>query len=391
MTPAARVAAAIEILDRVLSGEAAEKALTTWGRANRFAGSKDRAAIRDHVFDAIRQRRSFAMWGGAETGRGLMLGWVRATGADMSQAFSGQGYGPPPPSPDEAGYAPPAIDDWPAPVRYDYPDWLAPQLEASLEADLPAVMAVMQARAPVHLRVNTLKTTSDAAVAALREDTIAAFAHPLADTALEVTENARRLRQSRAYTDGLVELQDAASQALVARLGPPIGAGRALDYCAGGGGKALAMAAFGWSVTAHDAAPDRMKDIPDRAARAGAAIDVKAPKDLDPKARFDLVLVDAPCSGSGAWRRQPEARWDLTADRLADLTALQDQILDHAVGHVAPQGHLAYATCSLLRAENQGRLSAFLGRHPDWHILAERAFSPLEGGDGFYVSILEKR
>lgn len=390
MTPAARVATAIEILDRVLAGEAAERALTTWARANRFAGSKDRNAIRDHVFDAIRQRRSFAMLGGAESGRGLMIGAARASGTDICDVFSGQGYGPPPLTPAEAAYHPQHPPDWPAPVRYDYPDWLASALAEALGPDLPGVMGVLQSRAPVHLRTNVMKTTRDAVIVDLESDGITVVAHPLADTALEVRANARRIRQSRAFADGLVELQDAASQAVVAAIGAPFGSGRALDFCAGGGGKALALAALGWSVVAHDAAPKRMKDIPTRAARAGVQIDLVDKVDEQADA-YDLVLVDAPCSGSGAWRRQPEARWSLTPERLTTLSALQDEVLSKARNHVTPGGRLVYATCSLLACENQHRIDAYLRAHPLWRQTWARLFSPLEGGDGFYVSMLEKQ
>ena len=328
------------------------------------------------------------MRGGAGTGRGLMIGWARTVGADVAELFSGKGYAPAPLTQAEAAYVPHLADDWPRPVRYDYPDWLAADLEASLGDDLPTTMTAMQSRADVHLRVNTLKATRDTALAALAADDIGAAPHPLAETALQVTENARRVRSSRAFAGGLVELQDAASQAVVGLLGA--GSGRALDFCAGGGGKPRGLAANGWAVTAHDAAPDRMKDIPARAARAGADIKVTLGRDLETTAPFDLVLVDAPCSGSGAWRRQPEARWALTPDRLAKLNRLQDEILDRATTHVAAEGRLAYATCSLLERENQNRLGAFLDRHNDWYAVCERTCSPLDGGDGFYIAMLER-
>lgn len=387
MTPAARVAAAIDILDRYLSGEAAEKALTTWARGNRFAGSKDRAAIRDHVFDAIRNRRLFAALGGAETGRGLMIGSVRKAGADLAQIFSGQGYGPASLTELEAAFRPPKVEDLAAPIRLNYPDWLELQLAASLGDDLERVMQVLGNRAPVFLRANLLKGGRDAAAAALREDGVVTEPHPLAETALLVTENTRRIRQSRAYLEGVVELQDAASQAIVAELGA--GKGKALDYCAGGGGKALSLAAAGWTVTAHDAFDARMNDIPARAARAGVQIDQATTKALQRTALFDLVVVDAPCSGSGAWRRQPEARWRLTPERLTHLQALQSEIVDKAARHVRPGGRLAYITCSLLDAENQRQTARFAAEHPEWSMLSQRCVSPLDGGDGFYVSIHE--
>ncbi|MGI1661656.1 RsmB/NOP family class I SAM-dependent RNA methyltransferase [Palleronia sp. KMU-117] len=391
MTPAARIAAAIGLLDLWLGGEPAERALTNWARANRFAGSSDRAAIRDHVFDAIRCRRSFAALGGAETGRGLMLGALRAAGADPAGVFTGAGFAPAPLASDEVASGRP----WEAlsPLeRLDCPDWLAPPLEDSLGDDFAAVMAALRSRAPVFLRVNLGRADRDAAVRALATEGITARPHPLAATALEVTEGARRIRGARAYVDGLVELQDAASQAVVEALGPaPTGAARTLDYCAGGGGKTLALAAAGWGpVFAHDADPGRMRDLPERAARAGVQVGVIAPGRVAPQGPFDLVLCDVPCSGSGAWRRQPEAKWALTPEALGRLCRVQSDILDAAAGLVAPGGRLAYATCSMLRAENEDQAAAFLARSPGWRLLAQRRWSPLEGGDGFGLSIFAR-
>ncbi|MEO1239831.1 MAG: RsmB/NOP family class I SAM-dependent RNA methyltransferase, partial [Pseudomonadota bacterium] len=314
--------------------------------------------------------------------------WARLTDVDLAEVFSGQGYGPAPLTDAEAAYVVPPMEDWLDAVRYDYPDWLEKDLKASLGDDLQAVMATLQARAPLHLRINAKSTTRAQVETSLAQDGIMVEAHPLATTALSVTSNPRRIRQSSAYRNGMVELQDAASQAVVEIIGS--GTGCALDYCAGGGGKALALAAQGWSVTAHDVAPERMKDIPARAARAGTTVDVLTSRSLTSEQTFDLVLVDAPCSGAGAWRRQPEARWSLTPDRLAALHTLQDQVLDHAITHVAPHGRLAYVTCSLLRSENQDRLRAFLTRSSGWRVLIERTFSPLEGGDGFFVAMIER-
>ncbi len=210
-----------------------------------------------------------------------------------------------------------------------------------------------------------------------------AVPHTLSPTALEVTENARRVKSSAAFREGLVELQDAASQAVADMLLPVVPGARVLDYCAGGGGKALALAASGARVTAHDADPRRMADLPERARRAGARIEVAERLGRE---RFDLVLVDAPCSGSGAWRRQPEAKWRLDEARLAALTALQGEVLRAAARHVAAGGTLAYATCSLLDAENGAVVEGFLAETPRFARVAERRLTPLDGGDGFYVA-----
>ena len=221
MTPAARVTAAIDLLDAWLAGAPAEQLLTTWARGHRFAGSKDRAAIRDHVFEAIRCRRSFAALGGAEpgaeTGRTLMLGALVAAGRDPGEIFTGEGHAPAPLGPGEG--AGPDLAELTDEVRLDCPDWLAADLRASLGPDFAEVMAMLRHRAPVFLRVNLARGTVAEAQAALAVEGIATRPHGLAATALEVTEGARRIQGSAAYRDGLVELQDVASQAVVAALG----------------------------------------------------------------------------------------------------------------------------------------------------------------------------
>ncbi|MFN3724159.1 MAG: RsmB/NOP family class I SAM-dependent RNA methyltransferase [Paracoccaceae bacterium] len=380
MTPAARLSAAIEVLDRVLAGSPAEQALTNWGRASRFAGSGDRNAVRDLVYDALRCRRSHAAFGGGMTGRGLMLGALRAAGTDPAGLFTGIGHAPPPVGPGEEGRRP---DDAEA---LDLPDWLRPQMAEALGADLAAVAQALRQRAPVFVRVNLRRGSVAQAIAALAAEAMAAQSHPLADTALEVTAGARKIQTSQAYLTGLVELQDAASQAVVNAL--PLRDGmRVLDHCAGGGGKTLAMAARAdLTLFVHDAFPARMRDLPARAARAGARVTLTdAPESVAP---FNLVLADAPCSGSGSWRRDPQGKWALTADRLAQICAVQDSILDRLAPMVADGGVLAYATCSLLRVENEDRVAAFLNRHPGWRVRDSRRFLPTQGGDGFYLAQL---
>lgn len=390
MTPAARVAAAIAVLDRILGGEPAERALTNWARGSRFAGSGDRAAVRDLVFDVLRRRRSCAAPGGGETGRALLLGLLRGQGTDPAGLFTGEGHAPAPLSAEEAeGQAEGELADA---VRLDLPDWLMPELRRSLGADLDAVAELLRTRAPVGLRVNLARAGHAEADAALLEDGIVSEPHPLAASARVVTGNARRIGGARAYREGLVELQDPASQAVAEALLPVAPGARILDFCAGGGGKALALAgATGLPVAAHDADPRRMRDLPARAARAGAEIACLSAAEVRAGAPWDLVLADAPCSGSGAWRRQPEAKWTLSPARLEALGAVQGEILEAASQLVAPGGRLAYATCSLLEAENGDPVRAFLARGGGrWRCLSERRISPLEGADGFFVSILAR-
>ena len=387
MTPAARLAAAAQGLDQILAGEPAEKALIGWARRSRFAGSGDRAALRDLVFDALRRKRSLAAIGGVMTGRGLMLGLLRAEGQDPDALLTGHGHAMAPLTPQERqdGGTPA-----PGPEACDMPDWLWPLLLDSLGDRAAAIASVLQSRAPVMLRVNLTRANPDQAIAALASDGIAATPDPVASTALKVGEGARKLAQSQAYLAGLVELQDGSSQATMDELSLP-SAGKILDFCAGGGGKSLAMAARTKArIMAHDVQPSRMKDLPARAARAGARIEIADGRALAQAAPFDLVLCDAPCSGSGAWRRAPEGKWGLTPQRLTELCAIQDSILETASALVAPQGVLAYATCSVLRDENEARLDAFVAAHPEWRQIGVRRWDPGPSGDGFFLAQLRR-
>ncbi len=392
MTPAARIAAAIEILDQIGAGAPAERALTAWARQSRFAGAKDRAAVRDHVFDALRRRRSLAARGGGTDGRALMLGALRAADTDPDDVFTGQGHAPPPLTPQERAAEdarPPG--DWPAALRCDMPDWLFDRFTADLGAGAFAAMLALRDRAPVFLRCNLRRADRAGAIAALAADGVVAVPHPQVSTALQVTDNARGIQAAAAFRDGLVELQDAASQAAVLRL--PLRDGqRVLDFCAGGGGKSLAIAARAdVALTAHDADPRRMADLGPRAARAGAKIATARTDALAARGPFDLVLCDAPCSGSGTWRRSPDAKWRLTPDALARLRATQDAVLAQAAPLVRPGGTLAYATCSVLEEENRARVDAFLATRPGrWSLSDEMRLLPSDLGDGFYLACLTR-
>ncbi|MBV7393058.1 RsmB/NOP family class I SAM-dependent RNA methyltransferase [Mameliella sediminis] len=383
MTPAARAQAAIELLDQIAAGKPAEQALTSWGRASRYAGSKDRAAVRDLVFDVLRCWRSSAVAGGGESGRARLLGALRLRGEDPDTVFTGLGHAPSPLSTEEqAAGRPLDVNE-----AMDLPDWLAERFRKSLDDRAESTAEALRHRADVFLRVNLLRGDLGAAIAQLAGEGIAAEPHELSPTALRVTEGARKVNRSHAYTQGLVELQDAASQAVVDLM--PLSAGQSvLDFCAGGGGKALAMAARmqGGPVFAHDAAPRRMVDLPARAARAGADIRLVH----DPRGPFDLVLCDVPCSGSGSWRRAPEGKWRLTEDRLAELCRIQAEIMDQASQMVAPGGVLGFATCSVLHEENADQVSAFLDRTPGWKIEAQRQWLPSDGGDGFFAAVLRR-
>ncbi len=396
MTPAARIDAAIDLLDNIKSGIPAEQALTRWGRANRYAGSKDRAAVRDHVFDALRCRKSYAALGGGDSGRSVMIGALRAAGQDPASLFTGIGYAPAPLTTDELSHVATDIatditTDIPDELTaLDCPEWLAPQLRDSLGVDFAPVMQVLRQRAPVFLRVNKLLGSVKVAQNALAQDEIATRPHPLSESALEITENPRRLRNSHAYKTGLVELQDAASQAIVEYI-PIWPEMRVLDYCAGGGGKTLALAASGLSnIVSHDKNAVRMRDLPVRADRAQAKVKIFDIMAVKAAAPYDLVLLDVPCSGSGAWRRSPDEKWRITPEKLDELQAVQRGILDEILDLVSPSGIIAYITCSLLKSENEDQITGFLSRHNDWNLQNKLRLTPENGADGFFIALLTR-
>ena len=383
MTPAARVQASIEILDEILAGSPAERALTGWARRSRFAGSKDRAAVRDHVYDVLRQRNSCMAVGRGSDGRALMIGLMALQGADIEEVFSGQAYAPSALDLDEA-------PDLGAAIQIDLPDWAIEEMRTTLGDDFAEVERLLKARAPVILRVNLRKSNRDTAATALERDGILTQTHHASDTALTVTEGARKVAQSQAYLSGLIELQDASSQAAIQAL-PLKDSMRVLDYCAGGGGKLLAMAGrVSGAFYAHDAHEQRMRDLPKRAKRAGIKPQLLKTAQLAQQAPFDLVFCDVPCSGSGSWRRDPDGKWRMSEVDFRDLLKLQSEILTKASGLVKPGGCLVYATCSLCASENRAQVRDFLTSHPDWACEAETQWTPLDGCDGFFSAVLRK-
>lgn len=389
MTPAARVQAAIDILDRWLRGaDGMDRVLTAWGRQNRYAGSGDRRAIADLVYDALRRKRS-AAWvaggGDGSDGRAILRGLLILQGEDPEAFFTGDRHAPACLGPGEAATR--CLANAPRGIRLDYPDWL--EREAADLGD--AALAALRDRAPLDLRVNLLKADRKAALTALAADGITAEPGPLSPTALRVTDGARRLRAGRAWRDGLVEIQDAASQA-VADLAGALAGETILDLCAGGGGKTLALAAATGNqarLLAHDIDPARMADLPVRARRAGAAVEQVATAGLPGlHGSCDLVVVDAPCSGSGTWRRNPDSKWRLCPGQIERYCEIQAGLLDQASGLCAPDGRVLYTTCSLFDRENDGQIRGWLGRHPGWTCRARLALTPDDGGDGFFAAVL---
>lgn len=387
MTPAARYAGAIDVLDRMEDGVTAERALKAWGRENRYAGSKDRAAVRDHVFSVLRQKRSAAFAGGGGSARALVLGLLRLQGIDPNKVFGA------------GGYAPAALTDLdadmpsePAPeaVQMDLPDWLWTVWQADLgEAAIQSAIA-LKSRGPISLRVNLRRGTPDAAIAALAQDGVIATRTANSETALQVTENERRIATSAAYLNGIVELQDLASQQAIAAMDTSA-AYKILDYCAGGGGKALALVDISDAqVYAHDIAPERMVDLGPRADRAGVTVKTIGTQEISQHGPFDIVFCDAPCSGSGTWRRTPEAKWVMTEEKLREFNGLQGEVIQNGAHHVGPSGTLVYATCSVLKAENHDVVERFLSNASDWTCVVQKQRLPDALGDGFYFAILQR-
>lgn len=429
MTPAAHVSAAIEVLDELAKRRRpAADALKDWGLAHRFAGSKDRAAIASLVFDALRKRASAAFVMGDDTPRAQMLGALReARGLDAEAiaAFcSGERHAPAPLSDEERQRLETALlDGAPDHVRGDYPEWLASRFEAAFGARAAEEGAALAARAPVDLRVNILKCSREQALEKLAH--LSPAPTPLSPIGLRIEPGQGRgpaLTAETAYVKGLVEPQDEASQ-LAALLCAASPGEQVLDLCAGGGGKALALAAQMHNrgqVYAHDDDGRRLMPIYERLERAGARnVQVRAPrgkadvlKDLE--GRCDLVLIDAPCTGVGAWRRHPDAKWRLAPGALDQRLKEQGELLAKAARFVKPGGRLAYVTCSVLREENEDQIAAFLANNPEFAALSaaktvEKAGLPdlarfasphgfglrlspaMSGTDGFYVCVLARR
>lgn len=385
----ARYGTAIGLLDLIFAGEPAEKVLTNWARANRYAGSKDRAAVRDIVFDALRGKNHYQALACATDGRGTVLGQVIGSGQDADTVFTGLTHAPDVLSPEERAVVAQA-EAQQEPV-FDVPGWLVDQLKVSLGADFERTMAALRGRAPVDLRVNLLKSSVAEAAKRLAVDGVKTEALGITPLGLRVTEGDRKVAQSGAYQDGMVELQDAGSQAVVDAL--PLRAGLSvLDYCAGGGGKSLAVASVTEGkaqIAAFDKSANRLKNLKERADRAGAAVTLATNDPVSGDQTYDLVLLDVPCSGSGAWRRNPDAKWKFTADDLEALTAIQSGILEATARLVRKGGTLAYVTCSLLRAENEDRIAAFLTGKSGWTKRVERRFPLGEDSDGFFLCLLE--
>ncbi len=380
MTPAACLAAAIEVLDQIAASRGpADGVLKAWGRNHRFAGSKDRRAIAEAVYSALRARAKSAWAMQAEDGRALVLGLLGFADArpleEIEALFGGQGHAPPPMSAAERqrltsqhGAAP----DW---VMAGVPAWIAERLKGQFgDGWLEEAQAAITARAPVDLRVNRLCGDIDGALRLLAHEDIKPDRTPFSALGLRLPHAfARNVQTLKAFTTGWIEVQDEGSQIAAALAGARPGM-TVVDYCAGGGGKTLALAAAmrgQETLIACDVNAKRLDAMTPRLTRANAVVEVRhtgsdgeGTEDL--RGQADLVFVDAPCSGSGTWRRHPEAAWRLTPEAVERLSALQSAILGRASSLVKPGGRLIYVTCSLFDAENGAVASAFAASHPDF-------------------------
>ncbi|MGH6734947.1 MAG: RsmB/NOP family class I SAM-dependent RNA methyltransferase [Methyloceanibacter sp.] len=430
MTPAARASAAIEVLaDIDTRKRPASEALKDWGLGHRFAGSGDRAAIGNLVFDVLRKRASAAYAMGEDRPRALVLRTLVTdwgmTPEEVEALCDGSRFAPEPLTEAErAGLAREIPADAPAHIRGDYPEWLAPQFAQAFGARAAAEGAALAMRAPVDLRVNTLKATREKVLKALHR--FAAKATPYSPVGVRIAQGSGPARSPHVEAEpghgkGWFEVQDEGSQ-VASLLSSAAPRQQAIDLCAGAGGKTLALAALmenTGQLYAYDTDRFRLRPIFERLKRAGArnvqVLPAGESEALRPLAgKMDLVTIDAPCTGSGVWRRRPDAKWRLSPEMLEARRGEQRTVLDQGAALVKPGGRLAYITCSVLPQENRDQVDAFLARHDGfklipWPALWEAAIpaapppsaegspetllmTPLSHGtDGFFVAVLERR
>jgi len=424
MTPAGQLAAAIDLLAEIETDRRPADAVANhFFRNRRFIGAGDRREVSTLVWGVLRARRHLIWWlehFGAQTTPRLLLA-LQALFAGMnvhkiSMAFGAGKYGPPPLSEAETilleKFAGHTLEhpDMPEAVKYEIPDWLLPKLLAQFGAALALEMAALSQTAPLDLRVNLLKTTREAAIATLGRENFAAQPTQYSPWGLRLAGR-QSVTSAKIFQDGDIEIQDEGSQ-LIALLVDAKPGMRVADYCAGAGGKTLAIAATMENkghIVACDTSAPRLEGALKRLRRAGvhnAERHLLEPGDKWTKRsaqKFDRVLVDAPCTGTGTWRRNPDARRHLSATDLGELLAKQALILDQAQKLTKPGGRLVYATCSLLNDENRNQVEAFLTRHPHYRPVPIGApvpetlhgpylsLTPLKHGtDGFFAAVLER-
>jgi len=429
MTPAARLAAAIEVFGNIESERRpAADALKSWGMAHRFAGSGDRAAIAGLVYDALRRRASSAFLMGADTPRAILIGMLkreRGLGSEaIAKLASGERYAPEALSDEERRQLDAAdVVGAPAYVVGDYPEWLEPHFARAFGNARAEEGTALSSRAPLDLRVNTIKADRDQAAEMLvhLKPGLARWSPWGLRIHLAADAKSPAIHAEPAFLKGMIELQDEGSQLAALFSGAKAGE-QVVDLCAGAGGKTLALAAMMQNkgqIFATDDDKRRLAPIHERLKRSGARnVQVRTPKSVggelaDLERRCDLVLIDAPCTGTGAWRRNPDAKWRMRPGALGQRVKEQADILDRAIGLLKPGGRIAYITCSVLEEENGAQVRAFLARHAEFSVvppaemveaLGERAFMFSKAArfsdegvsmtprttetDGFFVSVL---
>src|SRR2546427_1093467 len=385
MTPAARLSAAIELIDTIDAQRVpAAKALKEWGTAHRYAGSGDRAAISGLIWDVLRRRASSAWIMDDDTPRARVLGMLKVErGLDVDAIAAlcdGGRFAPAPLTEGErAALASRSLKNAPAHIAGDYPEWLDGYVAQSFGDDRVAEATAMASRAPLDLRVNTLK--------AKREKILSSLAHlgarptPWSPTGLriELGADARNpgIHAEEDFIKGAIEVQDEGSQ-LAALLSAAKPGEQVIDLCAGAGGKTLALAALMQGkgrLIATDRDKRQLAPIHERLSRAGVHnADVRTPKGEgdtlgDIRASADLVLIDAPCTGTGTWRRNPDAKWRMRPGALEVRLKDQIEVLDRATALVKPGGRIAYITCSVLPPENGEQVRAFVVRRPEFTVM----------------------
>jgi 16S rRNA (cytosine967-C5)-methyltransferase len=378
MRPGARILAAAEVLTEVIDRHRpTAMALADWGKAHRFAGSGDRNAIGGLVYDALRRRLSIGWAMNEETALTLAIGTapnaLAMTPEEVAAACDGSQHSPQPLTEAQIAGLTRGLTDAPEHVQADVPEWLWPSFQKTFGDRAVEQGRKLAERAATDLRVNSLKSTQEKVLKALRDYRAQPTALSPVGVRIPAASGPQRtpnLQAEAAYQAGWFEVQDEGSQiaALMAEAGPRL---QVLDLCAGAGGKTLAMAAQMQNtgqIYAYDEDRTRLKPIFDRLKRAGARnVQVLRAGDREALdalgARFDLVLVDAPCTGTGVWRRRPEAKWKLRAEALVQRQHEQDEVLAMAARYVKPGGRIVYVTCSLLPEENTSSVERFLAAH----------------------------
>lgn len=399
MTPAARTEAAIELLGLVLEGERpADAVANDYFRARRFIGSSDRRAVAERVWRVLRSYRRLSWWLRDQPTPRLLIAASLVLDGGTLDDFTGGRFAPRVLAPSERAVLGRlegrSLDhpSMPDAVRLEVPDWIVGRIAPE---DLRALLQP----ATLDLRVNLLKATRDEARAALAGEGVEATLTPLSPWGLRV-DGRRQVTTGAAFRGGLVEIQDEGSQ-LVAALVDARPGMRVADLCAGAGGKTLALAMTMQNrgqLIACDVSAARLDNAVQRLRRAGVHnaerhLLVRGDKWIKRHAeQFDRVLVDAPCTGTGTWRRNADARLRLGEDDMAELLPKQTAILDQAASLVRKGGRLVYATCSLLAEENEDQVTGFLSRHSGFAQTDVLALSPARHGtDGFFAAVLERR